>query len=66
VEYVLDEETIRLAKRYAEALEAAGVKARTEFRHIRHGHVARVIADTAEEVGAAARRLIQPCCSDQR
>jgi nucleotide-binding universal stress UspA family protein len=37
VDYALDEEAIRLAKRYAEALEAAGVKARTEFRHIHYG-----------------------------
>jgi len=52
VEYALDEETISLAKRYAEALEAAGVKARTEFRHIHSGHVARVICDTADELDA--------------
>jgi nucleotide-binding universal stress UspA family protein len=52
VEYVLDEEAIRLAKRYAEDLEAAGVKARTEFRHIRYGHAARVICDIAEDIDA--------------
>jgi nucleotide-binding universal stress UspA family protein len=52
VEYVLDEETIRLAKRYVETLETAGVKARTEFRHIRYGHIARVICDTADELDA--------------
>jgi nucleotide-binding universal stress UspA family protein len=52
VEYALDEETIQLARRYAEALEAAGVKARTEFRHIHSGHVARVICDTADELDA--------------
>jgi nucleotide-binding universal stress UspA family protein len=50
VEYALDEETIQLARRYAEALEVAGVKARTEFRHIHSGHVARVICDTADEL----------------
>jgi nucleotide-binding universal stress UspA family protein len=52
VEYALDEETIQLAKRYAEALGAAGVEARTEFRHIHSGHVARVICDTADELDA--------------
>jgi nucleotide-binding universal stress UspA family protein len=52
VEYALDEEAISLAKRYAEALEAAGVKARTEFRHVHSGHVARIICDTAGELDA--------------
>jgi nucleotide-binding universal stress UspA family protein len=52
VEYVLDEEVIRLAKRYAENLNAAGVKARTEFRHIRYGHAAPVICDLAEDLDA--------------
>jgi nucleotide-binding universal stress UspA family protein len=52
VEYVLDEEVIRLANRYAENLNAAGVKARTEFRHISYGHAARVICDLAEDLDA--------------
>jgi nucleotide-binding universal stress UspA family protein len=50
VEHVLDEEAIRLARRYAEALAAAGVRAHTEFRHVRHGHIARVICDAADEL----------------
>jgi nucleotide-binding universal stress UspA family protein len=52
VEYVLDEHAIRLAKQYAENLEAAGVKARTEFPYIRYGHAARVICDLAEDLDA--------------
>jgi nucleotide-binding universal stress UspA family protein len=51
-DYTSDTEAIELAKRYAKDLGATGVKARTEFRHIRYGHVARVIVEAAEELGA--------------
>jgi nucleotide-binding universal stress UspA family protein len=43
---------LALAKRYAEDLEAAGVKARTEFPYTRYGHVARIICNLAEDLDA--------------
>jgi nucleotide-binding universal stress UspA family protein len=51
-DYASDAETIELAKRYTKELEAVGVKARVQFRHIRYGHVARVIVEAAQEMDA--------------
>jgi nucleotide-binding universal stress UspA family protein len=51
-EYAADQEAVELATRHAKEFESAGVRARTEFRHIRYGHVARVIVETAQEVDA--------------
>jgi nucleotide-binding universal stress UspA family protein len=47
-----DKDTMELARRYATDLEAAGLTARTEFRHAAFGHVARVIIELADELDA--------------
>ncbi len=52
VDDAVDADVVALAKRYAKDLEAAGCRARTEFRQIRFGHVGRVIVETAQELHA--------------
>jgi nucleotide-binding universal stress UspA family protein len=48
----VDKDTIDLTRRYVDELEAAGIKARAELRHIQYGHVARAITGLADELDA--------------
>jgi nucleotide-binding universal stress UspA family protein len=48
----VDRDAIELAKGYAADLEADGLKVRVELRHGQYGHVARVIANLADELDA--------------
>jgi nucleotide-binding universal stress UspA family protein len=52
LDHELDKETIELARGYAADMEADGLKARVELRHSQYGHVARVIANLADELDA--------------
>jgi nucleotide-binding universal stress UspA family protein len=52
VDYQFDTDATELAERYTSDLRAAGIKARSTFRQIRYGHVARVITDLADELDA--------------
>jgi len=47
-----DKDAIELAKGYAADMEADGLKARVELRHSQYGHIARIIANLADELDA--------------
>ena len=52
LDFEFDKEVIELAKGYAADLEAAGITARTEFRHAQFGHAARIVTNLAEDLEA--------------
>jgi len=47
-----DKDAIELAKGYTADMEADGLKARVELRHSQYGHIARIIANLADELDA--------------
>jgi nucleotide-binding universal stress UspA family protein len=52
LDYQGDKEAIALARGYTADMEADGLKARVELRHSQYGHIARIIADLADELDA--------------
>ena len=52
LDFEFDKETIELAKGYAADMEADGLKVRVELRHSQYGHVARIIANLADDLDA--------------
>jgi nucleotide-binding universal stress UspA family protein len=47
-----DKDAIELARGYAADMEADGLKVRVELRHSQYGHIARIIANLADELDA--------------
>jgi nucleotide-binding universal stress UspA family protein len=52
LDFEFDKDTIELAKGYATDMEADGLKVRVELRHSQYGHIARIIANLADELDA--------------